>query len=74
MKGPYNMEYTFVTYTEHALETESDSTAVAYVAIADKNGRVFWGIGIHQDIIYASVNALVCAINRMNKVEPFIEK
>lgn len=74
MKGPYNIGYTFVTYTEHALETESDSTAVAYVAIADKNGRVFWGVGIHQDIIYASVNALVCAINRMNKVEPFIEK
>lgn len=74
MTGPYTMEYTFVTYTEHALETESDSTAVAYVAIADKAGRVYWGIGTHKDIIYASVNALVCAINRMNKIAPFIEK
>ena len=74
MNGPYDLEYTFVTYTEHALETESDSTAVAYVAIADRNGRVFWGVGLHKDIIYASVNALVCAINRMNKFEPFIEK
>ena len=74
MTGPYNMEYTFVTYAEHALETESDSTAVAYVAIADKNGRVYWGVGTHKDIIYASVNALTCAINRMNKIAPFIEK
>ena len=74
MDGPYGIEYTFVTYSEHALETDSDSTAVAYVAIADKNGRVYWGIGTHKDIIYASVNALVCAINRMNKVAPFIKK
>ncbi|MBK5211705.1 MAG: 2-isopropylmalate synthase [Coriobacteriia bacterium] len=74
MKGPYNREYTFVTYTEHALEKEADSMAVAYVAIADKNGRIYWGVGTHTDIIYASVNALVCAINRMNKVAPFIEK
>lgn len=74
MAGPYNMDYNFVTYTEHALETDSDSTAVAYVAIADKEGRVYWGVGIHKDIIFASVNALVSAINRMNKFKPFIIK
>ncbi len=63
-KGPYNIEYDFVTYEEHALEGESNSRAAAYVAISDKKGKIFWGVGIHNDIIYASVNALISAINR----------
>lgn len=63
-KGPYNVEYDFITYEEHALEGESNSRAAAYVAIADKAGNKYWGVGIHNDIIYASVRALMSAINR----------
>ena len=63
-KGPYKIECDFVTYAEHALESESNSRAAAYVAISDKQGNTYWGIGIHNDIIYASVNALMSAINR----------
>ena len=72
-KTPYNFKYDFVTYSEHALESESDSRAAAYVAISDANGWVYWGVGIHDDIIYASVNALVSAINRMNKISHFVK-
>ncbi|NLD19293.1 MAG: 2-isopropylmalate synthase [Clostridiales bacterium] len=63
-QGPYELLYDFVTYSEHALESESDSRAASYVAIKDRHGFTFWGVGIHNDIIYASVNALVSAINR----------
>jgi len=63
--SPYTFDYNFITYSEHALESDSNSRAVAYVAIADKEGRVFWGVGLHDDIVFASVNALVSAINRM---------
>ncbi len=63
-KGPYKIECDFVTYTEHALESESNSRAAAYVAMADKNGTTYWGVGIHNDIIYASINALMSTINR----------
>lgn len=70
----YSFDYTFVTYEEHALEAESNSRAAAYVAIADKSGKIFWGIGLHEDIILASINALVSAINRLNKVSHFITK
>lgn len=73
-KSPYAFEYTFVTYSEHALEANSSSRAVAYVAIADNNGKVFWGVGIHEDIILASINALVSAINRQKKVQPLTTK
>lgn len=73
-KTPYVFEYTFITYSEHALEADSNSRACAYVAIADKSGRIYWGIGIHEDIILASINALVSAINRQKKVQPLQEK
>ena len=63
-KGPYHEEYDFITYEEHALEGESNSRAAAYVAIADKQGNTYWGVGLHNDIIYASINALMSAINR----------
>lgn len=70
----YSFDYTFVTYAEHALEAESNSRAAAYVAIADTNGKVYWGVGMHEDIILASINALVSAINRLNQVSHFITK
>jgi 2-isopropylmalate synthase len=65
--SPYTFDYDFVTYSEHALESDSNSRAAAYVAIADKEENIFWGVGLHEDIIFASINALVSAINRMTE-------
>lgn len=62
VKKELGLEYTLITYQEHALETSSQSQAVAYVGIETKDG-VFWGAGINTDIIDASVSALVSAIN-----------
>ena len=52
-------------YHEHALEKGSDSRACAYVAVEKNDGTKVWGAGVHQDIITASVSALISAINRM---------
>ena len=38
---------------------------MAYVSITGSDGKVFWGVGIQDDIIYASVKALFSAVNRM---------
>ena len=62
-QSPYTFNYKFITYSEHALSTESTSKAAAYVCIEDGDGNQFWGVGIHEDIILASVNALVSALN-----------
>jgi len=62
--SPYKFDYTFITYSEHALSGDSDSLAAAYVAIADSKGKLFWGVGTHEDIIFASIKALVSALNR----------
>ena len=66
------IKYHFVDYEEHALETNSDSKASAYVIIADESGRRYWGVGVDSDITMASVYALITAVNRANKDNQFI--
>ncbi len=65
IKRFYKMEYDLVTYEEHALEQSSSSRAIAYVGLKDKNGKIHWGAGLDVDIIKASVDALLTAINHM---------
>lgn len=60
------IEYSNLTYSEHALEIGSTSRAIAYIGITGKDGRISWGAGLDTDIITASVKALISAINRMN--------
>ena len=71
--SPYTFNYNFITYSEHALSEESHSKAAAYICIEDTDGNAFWGVGTHADIILASVNALVSALNRMNKKDHFVK-
>ena len=71
-KTPYSFEYDFITYSENAISVGSDSKAAAYVCIGDKTGKRYWGVGTQPDIILATVNALVSAINRMNKNRHFM--
>ncbi|MCF0103982.1 MAG: 2-isopropylmalate synthase, partial [Eggerthellaceae bacterium] len=68
----YDFTFEFVTYSEHAISAESDSRAAAYVCIADKEGDKYWGVGMHSDITFATVKALVSALNRMNNRRNFI--
>lgn len=60
------IKYSKLTYSEHALEHESTSRAVAYISITTETGNVVWGAGIDTDIITASVKALLSAINRID--------
>jgi 2-isopropylmalate synthase len=62
IKEALGVSYNLTSYSEHALERGSSSKAAAYVAI-EANGAIFWGVGVHSDIIDASVSALVSAIN-----------
>lgn len=60
----FNIDFKLVSYEEHSLQHGSNSQAVAYVGIEDVYGNVTWGAGIKDDIIDASVFALVSAVNR----------
>ncbi len=58
-------KYSISTYKEHALERGSHSKAAAYVGIDFGDRKTAWGVGIHTDIIAASISALVSAVNNM---------
>ena len=64
LKRFLGQDYTLAVYEEHALDTGSSSKAAAYVGIV-QGDRMYWGCGIDPDIIKASVQALVVAINRL---------
>ena len=64
IKRYLNIEYSNLTYAEHALTSESSSQAVTYVSITFADGKTVWGAGVHDDIIAASICALLSAINR----------
>lgn len=50
-------------YAEHALGAGGDARAAAYVECRI-DGRTFWGVGIHANIVRASLDAIVSAVNR----------
>ena len=66
LKECYNLDYTLTNYAEHSLDSTSKAEAAAYVSILI-NGKEYWGTGIHEDIICASIYALVSAINNSLK-------
>ncbi|TFH47988.1 MAG: 2-isopropylmalate synthase [Lysobacterales bacterium] len=51
-------------YHEHAIGHGGDATAVAYVEIEGANGQSIYGVGIHPNIVVASLKATVSALNR----------
>lgn len=60
-----DVHYSNLTYNEHALEIGQSSKAIAYISITGEEGETVWGAGMDTDIITASIQALLSAINRM---------
>ena len=63
LKKAYELKYSLEVYQEHALERSSSSKAIAYVGIKKPDGTMAWGAGVDPDIIRASIDAFVTAIN-----------
>lgn len=68
IKQYFGISYELMSYEEHALSRGSSSKAMAYVGI-NCEGNVFWGAGIDEDIIKASISALVVAVNKLSQVQ-----
>ena len=64
VKKHFDVEFKLICYEEHALQQGSNSQACAYVGIEMPDGRSSWGCGIKNDIIDASVCALLSAVNK----------
>ncbi|MEE3468812.1 MAG: 2-isopropylmalate synthase, partial [Eubacterium sp.] len=67
IKQFFGISYQLTSYEEHALTQGSSSKAIAYVSITC-DGDVFWGVGIHEDIITASIHALTVCVNKLPAV------
>ena len=60
----FGMDYELSVYEEHAVSTGSSAKAAAYVGIVH-DGKYDWGVGLDEDIIKASIAALVSAANKL---------
>ena len=67
IKQTLHLDYELTNYMEHSLDSTSRSEAAAYVSIKIDE-KEYWGSGIDDDIICASIHALISAINnKLNK-------
>lgn len=67
IKQYFDINYELSFYEEHSLTEGSSANAVAYVGI-QFNGKNLWGVGIDADIIMASVEALIVAVNKIDAI------
>ena len=59
------IEVRVVDYVEHAVGAGSDATAVAYVEATGPGMGALWGVGMSPNILTASLQAVVSAVNRI---------
>ncbi len=60
----YGFDIQLVDYREHATGLGADAIAVAYVEVRVDKESAYFGIGMHANIVTASLQAVVSAINR----------
>jgi 2-isopropylmalate synthase len=59
----FNVDIDVVDYAEHALGQGADAGAVAYVETVGGDGTPRWGVGVHSNIVTASLRAVLSALN-----------
>jgi len=50
-------------YSEHALREGSDADAISYLQVSIDE-QVYYGVAVHEDIVSASLNAILSAMNQ----------
>ena len=68
LEDSLDIDVSLVDYQEHAVGGGVDATAAAYVEIEAADHSVHWGVGVHPNIVTASFQALLSAINRSETV------
>ena len=67
LKQFFGIQYELAVYEQHSLSKGSHSKVAAYIGIVC-NGRTFWGVGIHADMVRASIHALAAAVNQLEEI------
>lgn len=64
LENQCRIKINLVDYQEHAVGAGADAAAAAYVEIETSDRQAWWGVGVNSNIVTASFQALVSAINR----------
>ena len=72
IKTYFGIDYELSVYEEHAISKGSAAKAAAYVGLSH-GGKMYWGVGIDEDIIKSSIAALVVAGNKVAEDEQIQE-
>ncbi len=73
IKQYFGINYELSFYEEHALTNGSTSKAMSYVGVTVED-KVYWGIGIDEDIVRSSLNALTAAVNKLPMLSEHTEE
>jgi len=58
------IDISVIDYSEHTLRPGADASAICYMEV-ESGGRKLFGVGINSNIVAASLEALVSAVNRL---------
>ncbi len=72
LKTYFGISYELSVYEEHAISKGSGSKAASYVAVTYDN-KMYWGVGVDEDIIKSSIEALAVAVNKLAKEQNVLE-
>ena len=64
MRRHCGVDIKLVDYHEHAIGAGANATAVSYVEIRTRGGNALFGVGMHSNIVTASLQAVLSAVNR----------
>ena len=63
MNETINSSVSILDYHEHAIGSGADAKAVCYMELK-VDGNELWGVGMHSDIVTASLRAIISGLNR----------
>jgi 2-isopropylmalate synthase len=67
LRSAFALDLRVTDYCEHAVGRGEDAVAVAYLELASSTGSTLFGVGRHANIVRASLEAVLCAVNRANR-------
>ena len=67
IRAELGLEVSVLDYSEHALTSGSEASAVAYVEAAGADGPPTWGVGMDSSILDASLRAVIAAADRLRQ-------
>ncbi len=64
----FDSQIEIIEYYEHSLKSGSDSAAACFILLSVNGGKPVYGVGIHQDIISASIQSVFSGIDRVSTI------